>query len=503
MDVHVRSREVVARLTEREEELRFTRSVFLRSLAVISFLAFLSLHVQLLGLVGSEGILPARQFLSAVAANGGGFLQVPTLAWLSASDAALQFLTVGGMLLSVLLFVNVAPRPVLFLLWLFYLSLTSVGQVFLSYQWDALLLETLFLSIFLAPSHLDPRRRGKAPTRFSVWMLRVVLFKLMFLGGLVKLLSGDPVWRNLTALTYHYETQPLPNPLSWYAHHLPPLVHKVSALGMFGVELLVPLLIFFPRTWRIRAAAPMLLLQLAIIATGNYGAFNLLAIALLILLLDDRLLEPVQERLPDVDLAQARTALSHRGGETAVLTVMLLLNVLVVANMVGVPLGPADGVQEAVAPFRTVNTYGLFADMTTTRPELVVQGSRDGETWKSYEFRYKVDDPSEAPPVVAPHMPRLDWQFWFAAYRSPRGSRWLLPFTQRLLQGSEPVGNLLAENPFPEYPPRYVRILRYRYEFSEPATKQRTGRWWSVSGRETYLPPVTLEDGQLMRARAR
>ncbi|MFB6294379.1 MAG: lipase maturation factor family protein, partial [Candidatus Nanohaloarchaea archaeon] len=382
-----------------------------------SFLAFLSLHVQVLGLIGSNGILPAQQFLQRAAAQGIGVLQLPTLAWLSASDAALQALTGAGMLFALLLFFNVAPRIALLLQWLCYLSLAGVGQVFLSYQWDALLLEVLFLGVFLAPGTLDPRNTDEGPTRAAVWLLRIVLFKLMFLGGLVKLLSGDPVWRDLTALTYHYQTQPLPNPVSWFAHHLPTWFHKLSALGTFGIELVVPFFIFAPRRLRIRAAYPLLLLQVLIMATGNYGAFNLLAVALTLLLFDDAHLAAVRERLPSPPSPhrQVRPVLAQPSVEAAFLAVMLLLNAGVVAGMLGVPTGPAGGVTDAVAPFRTVNTYGLFADMTTTRPELVVQGSMDGETWESYEFRYKIDDPGEAPPVVAPHMPRLDWQLWFAA----------------------------------------------------------------------------------------
>ena len=270
-----------------------TRWLFLRILGVIYFIAFLSLWTQIDGLIGSGGILPAERYLSAVREQVGleRYLAFPTLCWLNNSDAFLHFLCGGGVFLSALLIIGVAPIIALVGLWVFYLSLVSVGQSFLSFQWDALLLETGFLAIFFAPLQILPRiSREKPPSSVVLWLFRWLLFRLMFASGVVKLMSGDPTWSNLTALNFHYETQPLPTVLGWYVHHLPEWFQKASVAGMFGIEIVVPFLIFAPRRLRVLGAIALVALQLIIAATGNYCFFNLLTMALCILLLDDAIL---------------------------------------------------------------------------------------------------------------------------------------------------------------------------------------------------------------------
>jgi hypothetical protein len=479
-----------------------TRELFLRLLGLVYLFAFWSLWPQILGLVGHDGILPARDYLTGVRAFTGAdrYWNVPTLAWLSASDGFLRFLCGGGILLSLLLVAGVLPGVTLALLWVFYLSLVTVGQDFLSYQWDALLLETGFLAIFLAPARVLPRRHAEAPpSRLVLWLLRLLLFRLMFFSGVVKLASGDPAWRSLTALAYHYHTQPIPTPLAWYADHLPMAVHEMSAAVMLMIELLVPWLIFGPRRLRHAAFVPFAALQLGIAATGNYGSFNLLTIVLCTVLLDDLLLRrltPARHR-PRLRPTDALPA-PHRFRRWVVVPVgAVILCVSAAESLEGfAPEGfvprPVRRLEVLLYAPHIVNTYGLFAVMTTTRPEIVVEGSEDGRTWKTYEFRYKAGDVRRPPPWVAPHLPRLDWQMWFAALGGPGGAPWFESFVQRLLEGSPSVTGLLARNPFPHRPPRYVRATLYDYRFTIPAEARRTGAWWTRREIGPYFPEATL-----------
>jgi len=493
---------------------QLVRWLFLRMLGVIYLIAFVSLWTQIDGLVGSNGITPARDTMREVrehvAEQGigpGRYWRLPTLCWFSASDGFLHFLCGGGAALAVLLIVGVAPALVAFLLWAFYLSLSCVCDLFLGYQWDALLLETGFLAIFFAPLQLLPRRPSAEarPSAAALWLLRLLLFKLMFFSGVVKLRSGDPTWHNLSALSIHYETQPLPTWIGWYAHQLPDWMQQMSVFVMFVVELAVPFLIFAPRRWRLPAFWPLVGLQLLIAATGNYCFFNLLTLALCALMLDDAILEKVK-----VGGASARRpALGNAAGRRAEapptftlpcwpcwivipLTVLLLtLNLTLLCRLFSWPT-PLRSLLALASPLRSVNSYGLFAVMTTSRPEIIVEGSVDGANWRAYEFRYKPGDVFRAPAFVAPHQPRLDWQMWFAALQDYRGNPWFLRFCERLLRGSPDVIRLLQHNPFPDAPPRFIRALVYDYRFTDLATKRRDGTWWRRELRGAYCPELTL-----------
>lgn len=491
-------REVGREVLGSAENFHTATWIFLRALAVISFIAFLSLHVQISGLIGEQGIMPAQDYLNSIEENTGTerYLRFPTLAWLGSNNEALKTLTVSGMLLSILLFFNLAPALILLLIWMLYLSLVTVGQVFMSYQWDMLLLETLFLSVFLAPKHLYPANPGEeeAPTRLSLLVMWFLLFKLVFLSGITKLLSGDPTWWSLTALDYHYLTQPLPTPLAWFMDKLPLLFHQISALLMFAVELAVPILFFAPRKFRIGGAYASIGLQVLIMLTGNYTFFNLLAIGLSLLLLDNEHLSELREMLESWIPEVGGTSGVWSKITAVILTVVMVLNLAVIVQFLGIGLpGQVEEVKERVSRFRTVNSYGLFAVMTKERPEIIVQGSRNREEWRTYRFRYKPDSPGDIPPVVAPHQPRLDWQMWFAAYSSPRRSRWFMMFVRKLLQGSEPVEGLLERNPFPDRPPKYIRAVRYSYRFSGTSSLTE-GRWWEAERKGLYLPPVQLRN---------
>jgi len=453
-----------------------TTRLFLRLLGLVYMTAFASLALQVEGLVGSRGIVPASEFLTWARSQTGAerYWLVPTLFWLDASDAALLFVSWGGAALALLLACGIAPAAVLALLWACYLSLVSVGNVFLGYQWDALLLETGFLAIFVAP--LASRlRAGQEPPKIGLWLLRWLLFRLTFASGVVKLASGDPTWRSLSALLVHYETQPLPTWVGWYAHQLPAWFQKLSCGVMFAIELLVPWLIFGPRLARLAALFPLVGLQVLIALTGNYAFFNLLTLTLCVLLLDDAALPWL--RAPE--------AVSGRRWPRFVLTpvavVIGLVSLAIFTSSCGLELPWPRGVvalYRAAAPFRSINGYGLFAVMTTSRAEIVVEGSSDGATWKPYAFRSKPGDVSRAPAFVAPHQPRLDWQMWFAALGRCEQNPWFERFLERLREGSSPVLGLLATNPFPDQPPRYTRTLVFDYRFTDLNARRDTGAWW-------------------------
>ena len=470
------------------------RRLFLRLLAVVYLFAFASLLAQIDGLVGAHGIAPAAEWLEMLRGRLGDarWRVLPTLCWISASDGFLRFLCIAGIALSVVVLGEVAVAPALALLWLIYLSLTVVGQEFFSFQWDVLLLEAGFLSIFLVPLSLRRSARFAPTPRITLWLLRWLLFRLMFSSGVVKLLSGDLAWRDLTALQFHYETQPLPNPLAWYAHQLPAWVHTVAAVQMFALELVAPFLIFFHRWPRVRLAgvAAMVSLQLAIAATGNYGFFNLLSIALCLLALDDRVLPPRLQR----------PIVAARGWPWPVLAVLAAGIGLLssVQMMVTLRLGqhvprPAVFAYTWAAPLQIVNGYGLFAVMTTNRLEVVVEGSDDGVEWRAYEFRFKPGDLRRAPPFVAPHMPRLDWQMWFAALSGWDDAPWFAAFEARLLEARPEVLKLLAHDPFQGRPPKYVRARLFIYRFTRGAIGS-GGPWWERHDAGPFGPTLSRRD---------
>jgi lipase maturation factor 1 len=457
--------------------------------------AFWSVGTQVIGLIGHNGILPADQFMRALTAIRGmnRFWIFPTLTWISASDATLRLLCGGGVVLSLLLIAGVLPVLVLPLLWLFYLSLSVVGQDFLSYQWDTLLLESGFLAMFLAPWVLLERPRNLTdPPRVVVWLFLWLLFRLMVGSGVVKLASGDPTWHNLTALAFHFETQPIPTPIAWYADHLPGWFLKLSTALVFVIEIGAPYLIPAPRRLRVVAFALLTGLQLLIALTGNYAFFNLLSAALCLFLLDDVMLGSwTRLRISDTVAPRLQRAI---GIVAAVVTVPLSATVFAGSLGIALPTAPlVTPVLDTVASFRSVNAYGLFAVMTTTRREVVLEGSQDGETWAEYELKYKAGDLRRRPPWVAPRQPRVDWQMWFAALGRFDEERWLQNFCVRLLQNDADVLNLIERNPFQGRAPKYLRAVLYQYRFSDWATGRRDRTWWTRERLGDYSPVLSLE----------
>ena len=513
---------------------RLTCWIFLRGLALVALVAFVSYGVQLDGLIGSRGLLPAADYLERVdevlearreAGESGSRWLLPTLCWLASSDAALRAMVWGGAALALLAALGVAQGWLLLALWVLYLSLVLVGQAFLSFQWDSLLLETLLVSLLLAPWSLRPRPLGRQdePSRLAVFALRFLLFKLMFLSGAVKLLSMDDAWWQLGALDAHYFTQPLPTWTSWYAHQLPAWLQRLSVAVMFAIELVAPFFVFCGRRLRTLAFLALVGLQLLIAMTGNYGFFNLLTVVLCLSVLDDRLLarpsggrgasataRPAPFELPPV----ARVRRHLRAFAAVALVVVSFLTLVremvqttpraAAPGWLAAPLAAADRlllgwgqplILDRTDPFRSISGYGLFRAMTMERPEIVVEVSADGERWSEVAFRSKPGDPARRPRFTGPHMPRLDWQMWFAALNPPRAQGWLFSLARALLERNPTVLELIDESRLPSEPIRLVRFQLYDYRFTSPDVRQRSGAWWTRTLRGPLLPrPLTVVD---------
>ena len=480
--------------------------VFVRVLAATYLIAFASLLVQVQGLAGSRGILPLAPFLEAVRDRFGAaaYTLCPTVFWLGAGDGALNLVCgAGAALAAILMLTSFAPALTLLILWALYLSVTTATRTFLGFQWDNLLLEAGFIAIFLGPLRLRPWRREGAPAaKGAVRLLQWLLFRLMFTSGVVKLAAHTPAWRDLTAMDVHYETQPLPTWTAWYMHQLPHICQAASEIVMLVVELGAPLMIFAPRRLRHGGAAALIALQIVILATGNYAFFNLLSIALCLLLLDDTVwparwrrapTEPAQ-RVQEVWPSRSRRLLIPFG------LLLFLLGTIEMTDRMRIDLpwpSPLRAVQDKIEPFRSVNSYGLFADMTTFRHEIIVQGSNDGMTWLDYEFRWKPGDPGRRPLFVAPHQPRLDWQMWFAALGTYQRNPWFAVFLRRLLEGSPDVVALLERNPFPDAPPRQIRAVLYDYHFTDFAGRSKEHFWWRREYLGPYSPTISAGPPQM------
>jgi lipase maturation factor 1 len=462
--------------------------LFLRLFGLIYLVAFVSFGVQAQGLVGSHGIEPLAELVGDIASRFGPerFVLMPMVFWWNASDVAIHAVCWTGAGLSLLLVFNVLPRLSLLLLYVLYLSLLYGGQDFMTYQWDTFLLEAGFISLLLSFARMP-----------GIWLLRWLLFRFLFMSGMVKLLSGDPNWWNLSALSYHFFTQPLPTPLAWYAAHLAPKVLIFLTGGTFFVELLLPFLIFCPRRLRFFAACGILLLQSCILITGNYNWFNLQTMLLCLLLFDDAALHRILPRRLTGWLPAGTTRPAPRKAVTigaAAVSVLIVFCSLVQmdARFGGSPPVLAVAVERLIEPLHIVSPYGLFAVMTTERDEIIIQGSYDGVEWRDYEFRYKPGDVSRRPPWNIPHQPRLDWQMWFAALEDPRRLRWFTRFLQRVLENEPTVTVLMAKNPFPDTPPVFVRAQFYDYTYSTRQEKAR-GVWWDRRLLGLYFPEAHLK----------
>jgi lipase maturation factor 1 len=515
------------------------RWIFLRALAAIYFSAFYSLLFQIKGLIGPEGVLPAQQYLAAVARSMGGasrYWYAPSLYWIGASSQMLMAVTWLGLAASVVAFVNVWPRISFFVCWICFLSFVAASGDFSSYQSDGMLLEAGFIALFFAPRGVRPGwGEDSPPSRASLLLLQWEWFRIYFESGMVKLLSGDEEWRHLTAMDEYYQNGPLPTWLGWYAQHLPHWFQVASAAGTLVMELIVVLMLFFPRRVRLVCFVIVTLWEIPVILTANYTFLNYLVLSLGFLLLDDRTLmrvvpvkhrprEPVvpaKEEVAEPSLSLFATgetdesataqSLDEAGGEhsawrgrfarhwnavgLAVSAVMLAwIAYVTTAEMIrlvfrGVPLPAAPIV--ALEPFRIANQYGLFAVMTRGRYEIEFQGSEDGENWTPYLFRNKPQLLNEAPRIYAPYQPRFDWNLWFASLTDWHQAE-IVPLTEeRLLENDADVLGLFKGNPFAKAPPRFVKAVLWQYWFTSMDEKRRTGNWWRRQLMGLYAPVIT------------
>jgi hypothetical protein len=454
---------------------------FTRALCLIYLIAFVSLGVQTRGLWGSRGILPIKPFLEAIEMQTDvhRYWQIPSFFWLNASDAAIHSLAWIGAGAAVLALFGFCQGFMLLACFLIYLSYVSAGQEFLSFQWDALLCEVGFLALFAAPWNWNVDLwSAYEPHAFVRWMFYIVLFKLMFLSGLVKILSGDPSWRDLTAMTYHYWTQPLPNPVSPFMHALPAWIQKFSTALTFAIELILPFFMIVPRA-RVFIAAGFFVLSLLIFTTGNFTFFNLLTIALSFWLVPDGWWEGVVENFP-LNIVEGSPVVF---ANPFVILCMSALGLVSLAWCTRWLL--SYDMQSKLMPVLRItqslhvsNSYGLFANMTKRRPEIVIEGSLDGQEWREYEFKYKPGNPYRPLPIVEPHQPRLDWQMWFAALGTFDENPWLQNLLSRIFDNQPEVMSFFLYNPFDDRAPRYLRARLYNYEFTAPREILKSGQWW-------------------------
>jgi hypothetical protein len=471
----------IAQTLSNPSRFELTESLFLRFLGLIYLSAFASLWPQIVGLVGSRGVVPAAKLLESAQSqlSGSAFFYLPTVLWLNSSDLALLVTCGLGCVASLLLTFAIFSRAAALACFILYLSLVAIGQPFTSFQWDALLLESGFLAIF-------------AGAPWLVWPYRILLFRLMFESGWVKLASHDPNWRNLHALRFHFMTQPLPNPVAFYAYRLPAPVLDTLTLLTLVIELGAPILLFAPRILRYIGVGLLIGLQCNILLTGNYAFFNLLSLALCIWCLDDRVWTPLSRLL--------RWRFPHRPPILSPVAFRVTGNILVaILTLFGVfqlldALAPTIAFSRPLSilqPFEIVNSYGLFAVMTTTRPEIVLEGSNDQIEWREYQFPYKPGNTHRPLPWVAPYQPRLDWQMWFAALGSYQENTWVGGLMYRILTGEASVYKLLSAPPF-EHPPRYLRALLYSYDFTTPSERARSGAVWQRHLLSVWFGPVSL-----------
>ena len=481
-----------------------TRYVILRLLGVVYCAAFLSLATQVLPLIGTHGLLPADRFLARVTSRlgstGDAVRALPSLFWLDTSDRTLLVGAWTGVALSLVVAVGFANSLIMAALWALYLSFVHIGQDWYGYGWEIQLCETGFLAIFLCPL-LDPRPFPRRPPPVAViWLYRWLIVRIMLGAGLIKL-RGDACWRDLTCLYYHYETQPIPNPLSRTLHFMPPWFHRLGVLFNHVAELGAPWFAFGPRRARHAAGAVMLALQIILILSGNLSFLNWLTIMPILACFDDGLLRRV---LPAAGRAAARaadTAVPSRARQVAVAGLVALvawLSVAPVANL----LSTRQVMNTSFGPLALVNTYGAFGSVGRERNEIIFEGTADAASdehaeWRAYELPCKPGDPMRRPCVIAPYQPRLDWAIWFAAMSTPERYPWTLHLVWKLLHNDPGTLSLLAGNPFPDAPPTFIRARLYRYRFA-PAGDA-SAAWWTRTLVAEWLPPLSADDPRLLR----
>jgi hypothetical protein len=498
------------------------RWLFLRALGLIYYSAFFSLVFQIRGLIGPHGILPANEYLQALAENYGhtGYWYAPTLLWFSSGPHMLSGICWVGMIASLLLVLNLWPRGMLAVCFVCFLSFVAAAQEFSGYQSDGMLLEAGFIALFLAPGGFRPGwGEDSPPSRASVFLLLWECFRIYFESGVAKIRGGDPQWRNFTALDEYYQNGPLPTWIGWYMEHLPHWFHAATSFFTLALELVLVWAMFLPRRFRIACFLVMTAWQIGIILSANYTFLNYLVLLLGILLLDDQFVLAylpsflkksflaTKEAKPLAQQQEERAWRKKLGTQISALRLAVTAVMLswifyaTFAELVWMfkPLPLPTTPVSALEPFRIANRYGLFAVMTRGRYEIEFQGSDDGQTWLVYPFRFKPQDPSKAPGIYAPFQPRFDWNLWFASLGSWRQEPIVVRTEQNLLRGDADVLSLFAANPFPHAPPKQVRAVIWQYWFTTPAEKSSQGLWWRRQLLGLYAPILEREaDGKIV-----
>jgi hypothetical protein len=498
------------------------RWLFLRALGLIYYSAFFSLIFQIRGLIGPHGILPANEYLQALAENYGrtGYWYAPTLLWFSSGSHMLSGICWVGMIASLLLVLNFWPRGMLAVCFVCFLSFVGAAQEFSGYQSDGMLLEAGFIALFLAPAGFRPGwGEDSLPSRASVFLLLWECFRIYFESGVAKIRSGDPQWRNFTALDEYYQNGPLPTWIGWYMEHLPHWFHAATSFFTLALELVLVWAMFLPRRFRIACFFVVTAWQIGIILSANYTFLNYLVLVLGILLLDDQFVLTylpsflkksflaTKEAKPLAQQQDERDWRTNVGAQVSALKLAVTAVILswifyaTVAELVWMfkPLPLPTTPVSALEPFRIANRYGLFAVMTRGRYEIEFQGSDDGQTWLVYPFRFKPQDPSKAPRIYAPYQPRFDWNLWFASLGSWRQEPIVVRTEQNLLRGDADVLSLFAANPFPHAPPKQVRAVIWQYWFTTPAEKSSQGLWWRRQQLGLFAPTLERQaDGKVV-----
>ena len=484
-----------------------TRFLILRLLGLIYAIGFLIAINQIIPLIGEHGLLPAGLFLERVTemlgSRGAGFMRIPSLFWIGHSDGFLLGTAWGGFILSCLVLFGFANAPLLAILWFLYMSFVHVGQDWYGYGWEIQLLETGFIAIFLCPL-IDPRPFPKRAVPEPIIILfRWLAFRIMFGAGLIKL-RGDTVWRDGTALYYHFETQPIPGPLSRWFHFLPKIVLKAGVWFNFLAELVAPLFLFWPRIGRLIAGLAIVLFQITLILSGNLSFLNWLTIVPALACFDDRFLSGL---LPRGIVRRAEKAASaarpSRPMAAVSWSVALLIAILSIQPILNL-FSPQQLMNSSFDPLELVNTYGAFGSVGQERLNLVFEGTDDPSPdertlWKPYPYKGLPVSLYKRPPQIAPYQLRLDWQVWFASMSTPEEYPWTIHLVAKLLQNDPAATGLFANNPFPDRPPRYIRVMRYRYAFAKPGNPE--GEWWNRRQvGDPWLPPLSAGDPRLIEA---
>jgi len=458
-----------------------------RGLGVIYLVAFVVAARQFPALCGERGLQPAPRFLAAVP-----FRRSPSLFHVRYSDRLAEVVAWIGAVLALTVVLGLpqaAPLPITMLVWLvlwaLYSSFVNAGGVFYGFGWETLLLECGFLAIFLGNDQV-------APPWLVILGFRWVAFRVEFGAGLIKL-RGDPCWRDLTCMEFHHETQPMPNPLSWYAHRAPRWFHRFETVGNFVAQLVLPWGLFLPQPIATIAAALMIATQLYLVVTGNYAWLNWMTIVAIAAGIADPVLRAV------VPLGATPTY----GTTPAWFSIAVLLLAAVVVVLSWWPVrnmaSAGQAMNASFNPLHLVNTYGAFGSVSRKRFEVVIEGTAvedhdDDADWREYEFGGKPGDVKRLPRQVAPYHLRLDWLLWFLPLSPAYAEGWFVTFLARLLEGDRVVIRLLRRNPFPDAPPVFVRARLFEYRFTTWKERRATGAWWSRRVAGPYMSPVRLRE---------